>query len=253
MRISINLATRPFVELRPLFARLRLAMAGLVLLAIGLGVGMHFLGVKARAAQAQMKDLKAQTFAFENERQTNERRMQQPQNRAVLDRSKFLNALFAKKSFSWTSVMMDLERVLPTGIQVTNIEPLTTPEGDVNIRLRVNGDRDRDVDLVRNLERSQRFLRPRLANETAQTQDKGVAAAQFGRPGVMPNAGANAGGVEFDILSGYNPLPAPVKQKTAQSVGTGAVKAAVKTSRPRTAPVPNKGASSKAPVAGGTR
>ena len=26
MRISVNLATRPFVELRPLFARLRLAM-----------------------------------------------------------------------------------------------------------------------------------------------------------------------------------------------------------------------------------
>ena len=34
MRISINLATRPFVELRPLFARLRLAMAGLALLAV---------------------------------------------------------------------------------------------------------------------------------------------------------------------------------------------------------------------------
>jgi hypothetical protein len=26
MRISVNLATRPFIELRPLFARLRLAM-----------------------------------------------------------------------------------------------------------------------------------------------------------------------------------------------------------------------------------
>ncbi len=39
MRISVNLATRPFVELRPLFARLRLAMAVLALLAVGLGFG----------------------------------------------------------------------------------------------------------------------------------------------------------------------------------------------------------------------
>ncbi len=31
--------------------------------------------------------------------------------------------LFAEKSFSWTSVMMDLERVLPAGVQVTSIEP----------------------------------------------------------------------------------------------------------------------------------
>ncbi len=47
MRISVNLATRPFVELRPLFARLRLAMGVLALLAIGLGYGLHSLNARA--------------------------------------------------------------------------------------------------------------------------------------------------------------------------------------------------------------
>ena len=42
MRISINLATRPFVELRPLFARLRLAMAALAVVAMGWGWGCTF-------------------------------------------------------------------------------------------------------------------------------------------------------------------------------------------------------------------
>ena len=42
MRISVNLATRPFVELRPFFARLRIIMVLLVLVAIGLGVALHF-------------------------------------------------------------------------------------------------------------------------------------------------------------------------------------------------------------------
>jgi len=146
MRISINLATRPFVELRPLFARLRLAMAVLAVMAIGLGIGLHSLSQQAKAAQAQMDDLKSQTLAFETERQTAERRMQEPQNRAVLERSRFLNDLFTKKSFSWTSVMMDLEQVLPAGVQVTSIEPSVTPEGDVSIRMRVSGERDREVD-----------------------------------------------------------------------------------------------------------
>ena len=204
MRISINLATHPFVELRPLFARLRIAMAALAVLAIGLGIGLHSLNVRARAAKAQMDDLKAQTLAFQTERQTNERRMQQPQNRAVLDRSKFLNALFQKKSFSWTAVMMDLETLLPAGVQVTSIEPDIGPEGDVTIRLRVSGDRDREVDLLRNLERSQRFLHPRPANETAQTQEgKSATTAPVGVPG----------GVEFEISSGYNPLPATAIKK----------------------------------------
>jgi type IV pilus assembly protein PilN len=207
MRISINLATHPFVELRPLFARLRLTMAVLAVTAIGLGIGLHFLGQREQAAQDQMDALKAQTLAVQTERQTNERRMREPQNRAVLERSRFLNALFAEKSFSWTSVMMDLERVLPAGVQVTSIEPAMTAEGDVNIHMRVSGERDREVDLVRNLEHSQRFLAPRLVNETAQTQPGSATPVAFGV----------AGGVEFDILSGYNPLALPAKDAAKDS------------------------------------
>ena len=213
MRIAINLATRPFVELRPLFARLRLTMAALALTAIALGIGLHILNRNARAAQAQMDDLKKQTLAVQLERQTNEARMREPQNRAVLERSTFLNDLFARKSFSWTAVMMDLERVLPAGVQVTSIEPAITAEGNVNIRLRVSGQRNLAVDLVRNLEQSQRFLTPRLTNETAQSQERGL------QP--VADTGAPAG-VEFDILSGYNPLPASIKDHEQEPNDKGA-------------------------------
>jgi type IV pilus assembly protein PilN len=213
MRISINLATRPFVELRPLFARLRLGMAVLAVTAIGLGVGLHFLNQRAQAAEAQMDALKAQTLAFDTERQTDERRMREPQNGAVLDRSTFLNALFAEKSFSWTSVMMDLERVLPAGVQVTSIEPAVNPTGGVSIRLRVSGERERAVELVRNLEQSQRFLSPRLANETAQTQEPGSA--------TPVGFGGAPGGVEFEILSGYNPLPEAAKDSGTATPAAG--------------------------------
>ena len=93
MRISVNLANRPFVELRPLFARLRLAMGLLALLAVGLGFWLHALNAKARVARAEMDALKAKTQEYQQERQTNEARMHQPQNMAVLDRSQFLNAI----------------------------------------------------------------------------------------------------------------------------------------------------------------
>jgi len=123
--------------------------------------------------------------------------MHQPDNAAVLERAHFLNALFLRKSFSWTAVMMDLERVLPSGVQVTSIEPQVNPDGSVVIRLRVAGDRGRAVDLVRNLERSQRFLRPRLNSETQQSKQ--------GTP--QQQAAAGPAGVEFEILADYNPLP----------------------------------------------
>jgi len=226
MRISINLATKPFIELRPLYARLRLTMAALALTAIALGFGLHFLSANARADQAQMDGLKTQTLAAQIERQTNETRMREPQNQAILERAHFLNDLFTHKSFSWTAVMMDLERVLPVGVQVTSIEPSISAEGDVNIRLRVTGDRDLSVDLVRNLEHSQRFLAPHLNNETAQTKEPG-SQMQAAQP-ILP------GGVQFDIMSGYNPLPESPKVRGEQAKKDK--EAAQQNETPKTAP-----------------
>ena len=226
MRISVNLASRPFVEIRPLLARLRLAMGLLALLAIALGLWLHSLSARARAARAALDVAADQTVAVQQRRSANEARMRQPQNRAVLDRSHFLNNVFAAKSFSWTAVMMDLERVLPPGVVVTSIEPQISKEGDVTIRLRVSGDRGRAVQLVRNLEHSARFVAPRLASETTQASDTAStrqAALTAGTPLAPP-------GVEFDILSGYEPLP----EQPAGS-GSGANQRPTITSAPPTA------------------
>lgn len=244
MKISVNLATRPFVELRPLFARLRIAMIALAVLAIGLFIGLRVMSKRVNAADAQMRELKAQASVLDNERHANEARMRQPANQAVLERSRFLNDVFRRKSFSWTAVMMDLENVLPAGVQVTSIEPVITPDGDVNIHLRVSGERDREVDLVRNLERSQRFVSPRLVNESAQSQEQGNA-----HPTPV---GLAPGGVEFDILSGYNPLPAqaatPKKDKAPAPTAETGAKATSTKQKPQQSP-----ASLVPPPAGGTR
>lgn len=209
MRITINLATRPFVELKPLYNRLRMLMALLAVVAIGLGAALYLLNRRERAAAEQMDALEQQTQAFQQELAQNEARMRRPENSAVLERAQFLNTVFAQKAFSWTSVMMDLEQMLPAGVQVTSLAPAVTADGEVTIHLRVSGPRDLQVDLLRNLEHSKRFLQPRLVNETAQTQENGRAAAvaQVGVPG----------GADFEILSGYNPLPIVKAEKQGPS------------------------------------
>ncbi len=211
MRISINLATRPFVELRPLLARLRLIMGGLALLAVALVFGVYALSRKAADATYQMDLLKDQTARVQAGTAANEAKMRRPENQGVLARTQFLNALFARKGFSWTAVMMDLEHVLPQGVQVTAIDPVVSKEGDVSIRLRVTGDRDRAIQLVRNLERTDRFLGPRLVGESALNADKAraIGAGQTA-PGGLQNVSApgepSTSAVEFEIMSGYTPL-----------------------------------------------
>ena len=222
MRVHINLATRPYVELDRLLRQLRVALGSLAVLALALGFWLHRVTVRAQEQQRQLIRLNAQADTLHRERAANEARLHQPVNAATLNRNQFLNALFTRKSFSWTGVLMDLEQVLPQGVQVSSIEPVISPAGEVVIRLRVLGDRDRTVQLVRNLEGSKRFLSPRLAGEAQQTSERG------GRPSIGGNglpqpASALVGlnglppvsGVEFEIVSGYNPLQPRIREQVA--------------------------------------
>jgi type IV pilus assembly protein PilN len=197
MRVQLNLASRPFVELGPLYLRLRL----LILLLAGLAVPLWLFTAtekrKASEAQARLTAVEQKTQALEAQREAFQAEMREPQNAVVLSQSQFLNQLFASKAFSWTAVMMDLENVLPSGVQVLNIDPVIAKDGKVTIRLRVSGAHERAVDLVRNLEHSHRFLAPRLARETAESN-------QNGRPVEQVSAASN---VNFDLLAEYNPLP----------------------------------------------
>jgi type IV pilus assembly protein PilN len=203
MRVSLNLASRPYVELGPLYARLRVLIAGLAVLALPLWFFLHMETRKASEARARLVAIQQQTDALRNQQQSFQSQMQLPDNAAVLREAQFLNQTFQRKAFSWTAVMMDLEKVLPAGVQVLNIDPVISRSGDVTIHLRVNGDRSRAVELVRNLEHSRSFLSPRLASETAETT------SQAGR-GMQP---ASSNNVNFDILSEYNPLPPTEKPK----------------------------------------
>ena len=225
MRITVNLATRPFVELRPFFLRLRIFMAALAVVGVGALIATHLLQKKLDVARAQLDQVHEKVVVARSEKQGNEQRMRQPANAAVLARAHFLNALFLRKSFSWTAVMMDLETVLPIGVQVTSIEPQISSNGNVIIRLRVSGERDRAVQLVRNLERSKRFLAPRLTGEAAQAKEPGTQ----GNPNVANMNSLATPGVEFEILADYNPLPEGEPYKTGKSAKTASKAAASST------------------------
>jgi type IV pilus assembly protein PilN len=217
MRIQLNLASRPFIELGPLYLRLRFLIILLAVIAAPLWVLLAAEKRKAAEAHARLAAVEQKIQAIESQRQAFQAQMQQPKNAAVLSQSQFLNRVFANKAFSWTAVMMDLENVLPSGVQVMNIDPVPTRDGKVTIRLRVMGAHDRGVDLIRNLEHSHRFLAPRLARETAESN-------QNGRQVEQVSATSN---VNFDLLAEYNPLPETAEKAPAagQKVGSpGAVK-----------------------------
>ena len=196
MRISVNLASQPYVELRPVYARLRTWT--LILLLVGLALWFLYRNERAEAedARARVTNVQSRVQGLEHQQQSYQAMMQQPKNANILRQSDFLNGLFRQKAFSWTATMTDLETVLPNGVQVLSLDPIVAPDGHVTIRLRVTGDRHRALDLVRNLEKSRHFASPRVASETLATQ---------GNQASLQNA--STGDVNFDILADYRPLP----------------------------------------------
>jgi type IV pilus assembly protein PilN len=214
MRITLNLATHPYVELRPLYQRLRVVAVLLLITAVVLGWVLSTQKQKAAQAEARATTLDSAITRTRNQRQQAESSMHQPQNAAVLAQAHFLNNLFLHKSFSWTAVMMDLEQVLPAGVQVLSIDPVPAKDGSVTIHMRVAGPRDKAVALVRNLEHSRRFRTPRIVGETAQAQN------QNGRPSPAFEPAGMANGVNFDVLAEYNPLEPRETKEASGRVGT---------------------------------
>jgi type IV pilus assembly protein PilN len=226
MRVSLNLASRPYVELRPLYKRLRIVIAVLALLAFGFWYVLRTEYVRAQAAQAKVDAIHASVAQMESEQQRDQDEMQQPRQAAVLRQAQFLNNVFLRKAFSWTAVMIDLERVLPAGVQVTNIDPQVAKDGHVTVRLRVLGQHERGVDLMRNLEKSRRFLTPRLTGESAETSGASNQAAP---------ASGMVNGVNFEIVADYNPLPLKPEVAAVAKAGTKSAKTSAKPLKHRTA------------------
>jgi type IV pilus assembly protein PilN len=211
MKITINLASQPYVDVRQVLKQLRILMGILVVLAIPLWLLLRGEQHKAQDATARVGAVENHVRKLEQQQQSYQVLMRQPQNAAVLTQSDFLNALFRRKAFSWTATMTDLETVLPAGVQVLSLDPEVAKDGGVTIRLRVSGARDKAVDLVRNLEKSRHFGSPRLAGEALAS-----ATANGPNAALQPiNASID---VNFEILADYRPLsPSEEQASKAES------------------------------------
>jgi type IV pilus assembly protein PilN len=225
MRITLNLATRPFADLGPAIKRLRIGMGVLAGVAIGLGIGLHSIHQKAEAARARDHSLDGQIGRINQEREGYQALMRQPDNAQLLLQAGYLNRLFDEKAFSWTLAMEDLETVLPGGVQVATLEPVRAKDGHITLHLRVLGPRDRADDMVRNLEHSRRFLDPRIVGENA-----AEAAAGPNQQHLAPVSASDR--FDFELLADYNPAGPEERKAMRKAKPSGEAAESKATPRP---------------------
>jgi Tfp pilus assembly protein PilN len=172
MRLDINLASQPYEDARQFWMRWGAGFGALALLTLVL-LTLDTTGwINARRDRAAIGGQRAMIADRDHLRANAEEYLNRPQNRNTRDESQFLNGLIERKSFSWTRVLENLEKVMPPRVHLVSISPQLDEDNQLALKMTVAGDsRDRAIDLTRHMEESKRFSQTQILSEQyAQSQ-----------------------------------------------------------------------------------
>jgi type IV pilus assembly protein PilN len=164
MRVRLNLATKPSETHRKFIAGS--SLVGMVAAIVFLSLGWHvYLARKANAEMRAKSDKILQQVAeLGQQRAALERFFALDENAKLHDRAAFINSLIDARSFNWTLMFMDLEKVLPPGVRVISIEP-KQEKGRIEVRLVIGATSDdAKLKLIKALEDSKTFNHIELMN-----------------------------------------------------------------------------------------
>jgi type IV pilus assembly protein PilN len=173
MRLNINLASRPYEDARRFYMQWIPLLVVLAAIAITLCAYAYRRFGDSRQIERQLAEQRQQVTQLDKERSEAESILNRPENSGTRDQAQFLNAIFARKAFSWTSVLADLEKIMPPRVQVVSIKPDLNADGQLQFMLSVTSDkRDDAIELVRRMETSPRFREPQMVSENAKSDSK---------------------------------------------------------------------------------
>jgi type IV pilus assembly protein PilN len=157
MKIRLNLSTKPLETHRRFLAGAGVTalMAGIVFI----GLGWHVYSArKVNAEQrARTESMSREMTKLETQRKELERFFSQKEIAELHDRAAFINNILDARSFNWTLMFMDLERILPGGVRVISIEPKQVG-GHVEVKLTVGASNDEtELRFLKALEDSKEF------------------------------------------------------------------------------------------------
>ena len=174
MRLDINLASQPYEDAREFWLRWGTALAGAAMLTLAL-LTITIMGwFAARRDHAKITELRIEIAQRDRTRAQAEEFLNRPENRTTRDQSQFLNQMIERKSFSWTRVLEDLEKVMPSRVHLVSIHPELDEDNQLALKMVVAGDsRERAIELARRMEDSQRFTQTHIDTENVETSSGG--------------------------------------------------------------------------------
>lgn len=158
--ITPNLATRPFLNTRPVW--LVTAVAGLAAIVL-LGLDLRLILVENRAhdAETAKRDaLSKQVEELATEVRVDVDALEKVPWRSLTRRVSATNLILREHAFSWIGMLNDIERVMPYNVRLTRIGPAVGPD-EVTLSLTLIAlNRDSMLEMLDNLIADPHFSEP---------------------------------------------------------------------------------------------
>jgi type IV pilus assembly protein PilN len=192
MRLNINLASQPYEAARFYRRRVGALVLALAVLTALLAGYIVYQRAQSRGINQQLAQVRGEIKGLDFEDAQARALLNKPANRDIADQSEFLNQLFARKALSWTRVFTEMEKLVPPNLHVVSMKPEYTKTNDLMLRVVVATDsRDRAVELVRRMEKSNHFRQAQVMAEAVTSNSS--------------DQSAGPGNIQFDIAAIYVP------------------------------------------------
>jgi len=169
--ITPNLATRPFLNTRPVWLVTAAAgFAALVLLALNLR--LFLVANRSLEDEVATRDMLLERYELlETEVREDIRTLERVPWRTLTRRVQATNLILREHAFSWLGMLDDIERVMPYDVRLTRIAPAVSAEG-VTLSLElIAHNRDAMLQLLDNLIADERFSGPTPATESTPEEE----------------------------------------------------------------------------------
>lgn len=201
MRVNINLASQKYEDVRQFYLRWGAVVAVLAVLAVLLTTLSYLKYSRSTASARETKELHQKIAELEKQRDQLAAIDNRPENRDVTQRKKFWNSQIARRSFSWTQLLNDMQRIMPRRAFLDSVQPELTPDNRFKLKLTVTGEKRADPqELMVRMEDSARFHSTKPLSETVENP----------KPGMPPN-------YKFEIETYYTPTGPALSPPPAQN------------------------------------
>lgn len=138
-KYKLNLAERPFRRYRATNMALAAVLVGLIAFGAWQFVSYRDYAVQLEELRRDQEVVFARWESVGARIDEFESRLGRPASATAAEEVRFLNQVLARKQFSWTTLLLDMEAAMPRWVYLVSLAPGINGVGDVRLRMEARG------------------------------------------------------------------------------------------------------------------